>query len=407
MEKPGRNEACKCGSAAKYKKCCMKWDEKAERLSLFGRFAVIADPRDNRGKRYQIMDLLIMVIYGILNGYEDFENMAYWLRLKQPYFQGLLLIGSTPSHDCLSDLFAAIDPKGFMDIFIEWIRDVVRVQTGATIAFDGKAIRSARDKINGGNTPYIISAYLTGIGISIGQVAVEGKTSESKTIPELIELIDIKGCYVTMDAEGTYEDIARKIVSKNKGGHYVLKVKGNQAILHDDIKDYFANNCGKTKKIQFDTTGFEKNHGRNELREYFVSYDTGCISDRDKWNTVQSIGMVRVYRETNGKIEISEQYYIMDTQIRMEQFIKATRGHWNIECGLHWRLDVIMNEDRSRNRKGHSISNLSVVRKIVYNLVRLDQTFGEVTFKKKLTHYQDDFSAIENLIFNVLPTVSA
>ena len=407
MEKMGRNEPCKCGSETKYKKCCMRQDEKGERISVFSKFAVIADPRDNRGKRYMIIDLLIMVIYGILNGYDDFVNMADFLNLNKTYFQSLLLIEKTPSHDCLSDLFAMIDPKEFMEIFIEWIREVVEVKTGATIALDGKAIRSARDKVNGGNTPYIISAYLTGIGISIGQVEVDKKSCEKSTIPTLLDIIDIKGCYVTIDAIGTDENIAQKIVSKNKNGHYVLKVKGNQKTLQGEIQKYFDDNIGKTKKIQTEVTPIECNHGREELREYYISYDISCISNKEQWDTVQSIGMIRVYKKVKDKEEIKDQYYIMDTQIHMETFIRATRGHWNIECGLHWRLDVIMNEDRSTNKKGNSISNLSIVRKIVFNLVRLDKTFGETTFKQKLTRYKYDFANIENLIFNVFPEVSA
>ncbi|MCL2815187.1 MAG: ISAs1 family transposase, partial [Oscillospiraceae bacterium] len=114
---------------------------------------------------------------------------------------------------------------------------------------------------------------------------------------------------------------------------------------------------------------------------------------------------VRVYRAGGKEIEINDHYYIMDTKISMDQFKKVTRSHWSIECGLHWRLDVIMNEDRSRNRNGHSVSNLSIVRKIVFNMVRLDKTMGELTFKKKLTRYRVDAANAENLIFSVFPTV--
>jgi len=405
MGKIGRNSPCNCGKRKKYKNCCLRKDEKAERVAIFDKFAVISDPRDNRGKRYLLLDLLIMVIYGVLNGYDDFDNMADFLKQKESYFQNLLLIEKTPSHDCLSDLFAMLEPKEFMEIFIEWIRELVEVRTGALIALDGKAIKSARDKINGGNTPYILSAYLSEIGISIGQVEVDKKSSELKSIPELLKLIDIKGCYVTIDAVGTHEDIARAIVGKQ--GHYVLKVKNNQKILRKDLQSYFKENIGKSTKIMFETTSFEQNHGREEHREYYISYDVDCITNKGKWDTVGSIGMVRVYRKVKDELEIKDHYYIMDAQIRMEMFIKSTRNHWNIECGLHWRLDVILNEDRSTNKVGHSISNLSIVRKIVFNLVKLDNSFGNISFQKKLTRYKLDFANIENLIFNILANISA
>lgn len=408
MIKIGRNEHCDCGSNMKYKRCCMEKDikkqqelEKEERVSLYDKFSVLKDPRDNRGKRYLLMDLLIMVIYGVLNGYDDFENMAYFLKQKESYFKKLLLIEKTPSHDCLSDLFSTIDAKEFMNIFVEWVKTIVEQRTGVTIAIDGKAIKSARDKINGGNTPYILSAYLTEIGISIGQVEVDKKSNEIKSIPELLRLIDIEGNYITIDAAGTQEGVVKLIVQL--GGHYVLNVKANQKILMNDLQTYFNANIGKTSKIKTYTTNLEKNHGREEYREYYLSYDTNCITNKQKWDTVASIGMVRVYRKTNDKLEINDHYYIMDTSITMEMFIKSTRNHWNIECGLHWRLDVILNEDHSRNRVKNSISNLSIIRKIVFNLVRLDTSFGKISFEKKMTRYKTDFENIENLIFNILP----
>jgi predicted transposase YbfD/YdcC len=292
-----------------------------------------------------------------------------------------------------------------MSIFVEWIKEVVKYQTGATIAIDGKAIKGARDKINGGKVPYILSAYLSDIGMSIGQVEVPKGRKESKAIPDLLKILDIKGCWVTIDAAGTYEEIARQIV--RNGGHFVLKVKDNQKYLRKDLQSYFENNIGKTDDIRLETTDFEKNHGREEYREYYISNDVNCITDKEKWDTVSSIGMVRVYRKIKDNVEIKDHFYIMDTELRMEMFMKATRNHWNIECGLHWRLDVILNEDRSTNKVGHSISNLSIIRKIVFNLVRLDKSFGNITFQKKLTRYKLDFANIENLIFNVFPNVAA
>lgn len=407
MEKPGRNECCPCGSLKKYKRCCMENEQKErikeEKTILFSAFSVMKDPRDNRGKRYMLMDLLIMVIYGVLSGYDDFENLAYYLKQKEPYFKKLLLIEKTPSHDCLSDLFSVINPKEFMDIFVKWISGVVEQKTGAIMAIDGKAIRSARDKINGGNTPYILSAYLSEIGISVGQVEVDKKSNEITAIPELLDLLDIEGCYITIDAVGTQASVAVKIVGKR--GHYVLNVKNNQRTLYKDLQSYFNDNIGKSANIIMHTTSDKKNHGREEHRQYYISHEIGCITHKAKWGTVSSIGMVRVFRSVNGIMEINDHYYIMDTEISMEMFIKTTRNHWNIECGLHWRLDVILNEDRSRNRAGHSVSNLSIIRKIVFNLVRLDTSFGKISFEKKMTRYKVDFDNIYNLIFNVLPSL--
>ena len=404
MEKMGRNNGCKCGSNKKYKKCCLDIDTKNRRISVFSEFSEIPDPRDKRGMRYKLIDLLVMVIYGILNGYEDFENLAFFLKENESYFKSLLLIDKTPSHDCLSDLFAVIDPDEFMEIFVKWITSIVELKAGRIMSIDGKAVKSARDKINGGNTPYILSAFLSEIGVSIGQVAVDKKSNEIKAIPELLKLLDIKGCYITIDAMGTQEAVTREIVRLE--GHYVLKVKKNQKTLMQDISSYFDENAAKPTDIAFIATEIEKNHGREEYREYYVSHCCDCITHKEKWDTVSSIGMVIVHKWINDKLEVTEHFYIMDTKMSVEMFARATRSHWNIECGLHWRLDVILNEDRSRNRVGNSISNLSAVRKLVFNIVKLDKSFGDISFKKKLTKYRYGFSNIENLIFNVILLIS-
>lgn len=366
----------------------------------------VEDPRDIRGKRYRLTDLLVMTIYGILNGHTDFSNIAFFLKLHEDYFKNLLHIDKTPSHDCLSDLFATIDPNEFMTQFVLWVEDISKQHKNSLVAIDGKAIKSARDKLNKGNVPYVVSAFLTDAGISIGQVKVKDGSSEHPTIPQLIDLLDIRGLTVTIDAIGTQVDIIETIISKN--AHFVLKVKNNQRDLFNDIKAYFDTELGrKHNDIFFKSTRFEKDHGRIEQRDYFVSYDTSYILDTEKWKHVKSIGMVRVYKEINGNLTINEYYYIMDRKITMDLFMKATRNHWHIENKLHWILDVVFDEDHQRSRVGHSIENLTLLRKIVFNLVRLDDSFDNqnLSLKKKLTSYNANFSLIEQLIFSSFPNL--
>lgn len=235
-------------------------------MNLFKRFEVLEDPRSDKGKKYQLIDILIMTIYGILNKHEDFVNIAYYLELREEYFVDLLNLETkkTPSHDCLSDIFARINPQKFMEVFIEWTKDLVYDKTGGILNIDGKAVRDATDKINKGNIPYIVSAYLADVGISLGQVKVDEKSNEITAIPELLDLIDISGCTITIDAAGTYSDIASKIIEK--GGHFCLKVKDNQKNLRDDIKIYFE----LEKDYQTYIGDYEKDHGRNESVKNFV-----------------------------------------------------------------------------------------------------------------------------------------
>ena len=375
-------------------------------MNLFERFEVLEDPRDERGKKYKLIDILIMTIYGLLCGLKDFTNIADFMKLKEDYFTKLLnLENGTPSHDCLSDLYASIDPKQFMKIFIEWTKDILEKKTGKKISIDGKAIKSATDKINNGNIPYIVSAFIGEIGLSIGEVKVDDKSNEITAIPELLDLLDIEGATITIDAIGTQEDIVNKIV--NKGGHYVLPVKDNQRILKKEIKSQFDsyNNLLGNPEV-FHKSTVDKDHGRIEEREYYLTYNTSKITDKEKWDTVNAVAYMRVTRTERDETTITDNYYIIDNKIEIDKLIDAIRDHWNIECGLHWRLDVILDEDHSTNKVGNSIENLSIIRKIIFNLASLDNRFGKVPLQRKLTRYMLDFENIEKLIFEVIPSIS-
>lgn len=376
--------------------------------SLFNHFEILEDSRDIRGRKHELIDILIMTIYGILNGYTDFDNMADFLFVHKDYFTELLnLKNGTPSHDTLSRVFSIIDSQKFLKIFIEWINEIIK-SNGIHMSIDGKAIKSARDSINGGNTPYIVSAFLSDIGISVGQVKVDDKSNEITAIPDLINLLDIQGKIITIDAIGTQENICNLITSNDKKGNFILKVKDNQKDLKDDIKTYFDLGLKRDDSdIAIWETDWEKDHGRFEKRTYYLSYDVSIISDKSKWKSVKAIGRIDVKRIENNKEKITKHYYILSDIFNIDTFIKITREHWNIECGLHWKLDVILDEDHSRSRIGDSINNLSLIRKIVFNLARLDNSMGNnLTLKKKMTRYTSNFKNIENLIFNVIPYTS-
>ena len=373
--------------------------------TLLNHFEVLEDPRDIRGKKHELKNILLLTIYGTLCGYTDFVNMVDFLMLHEDYFSDLLdLKYGIPSHDTFSRVFSIINPNEFMNLFINWIKEITN-QKGLHVAIDGKAIKSARDKVNNGNIPYILSGFLCDVGISIGQIKVDDKSNEITAIPNLLDLIDIKGKIITIDAIGAQEEIANKIVYEKKAA-YILKVKDNQKDLKDDIKTYFDLELKRdSTEIDILETNFEKNHGRIEKRTYYISYNTECIHNKEKWKSVKAIGRMDVYREENGKITTTKNYYILSQQFPTETFKNITRAHWNIECSLHWRLDVILDEGHSTNKKDNSIDNLAIIRKIVFNLARLDSSMGNLTLKKKLTRYSFDFKNIENLLFNVIPAI--
>lgn len=374
-------------------------------------FNELEDFRDPRGLRHELTDIIVMTIYGVLCGYDDAENIAFFLELNQAYFEDLLYIEyGTPSADTLLRVFALINPEKFMQIFSRWISDVVKQKittsnTMQVVPIDGKAIKSATDKINGGNIPYVVSAFLSDLGISIGQVKVDDKSNEITAIPELLDLIDISNCIITIDAIGCQKNILDKIVEKE--AHYCVAVKSNQNTLYTEIDEYFkfALENKIERKNLLSSKQFDKGHGRIERREAYLCSDISFISNKNKWKNLAMIGMTRNFREMNGNLSIQDKYYILDTKISSQEFLEITRKHWSIENNLHWILDVHFREDFCKAKQGHAIHNLSLLRKICYNLVKLDNSFGKISFKKKLILYNHDLNNLKSLIFEAFPSL--
>lgn len=373
-------------------------------------FNELTDTRDNRGLKHELTNCIVMTIFGILAGHYDAENIAYFLKLNEDYFiNELKLENGTPSADTLLRIYSLINPDEFMASFISWVKNIINEKNSSLgnkyklVPIDGKAIKSATDKINGGNIPYIVSAFLYDLGISIGQVKVDDKSNEITAIPDLIDMIDITDCIITIDAIGCQKNIAKQIIDKN--AHYCLCVKNNQKILYTEIKEYFdfaLNNKEELKDIyQYCETN--KDHGRIERREHFVTYNIDFIYKNEEWTNLSLIGMTRNYREINGEVSIQEKYYISDLRLSAQDFAEYTRGHWSIENNLHWILDVHFREDWSLCKEENALKNLAIIRKICYNLTKLDPINTKLSFKKKLTLYNHDLNNIKSLIFNVIP----
>ena len=368
-------------------------------------FSKLPDSRDNRGLKHELVNIVVMSIYAVLCGYTDAENMAFFMKLQEEYFTKLLdLKHGVPSADTLLRVFAIIEPESFMQMFYCWIRDVLSVLQKNSdsevqrIAIDGKAIHAAAEK--GGHIPYIISAYLGNYGLSIGQLKVGEKTNEIKEIPKLLKNLDITDCVITIDAIGCQKQIAKQIVEQK--GHYCLAVKTNQAILYQEIKDYFSY-AEKEEPEQISVyQTIEKNHGRIEKRKYLISSDIEYLSGRDNWKDLKSIGEVESIREVDGKRSIEMRYYILDQNISAEEMSHIVRGHWEIENNLHWVLDVHFREDACKVKVKKAMQNLSLIRKICYNLIKLDKRFDKkkrMTYKKMSMLYNCHLEYIEDLIF--------
>lgn len=374
--------------------------------NLLNYFDILEDPRKNKGKLHKLNDIIIMCIFAILSNCKDATEIAYFLELRKDYFTKLLgLKYGTPSHDTISWVFRIINPNEFMNTFINWVKEIINVKTNTkhkVIPIDGKAIKSATDKVNNGNTPYIVSAFSQEFGLSIGQVKVDDKSNEITAIPDLLDLIDIEDCIITIDAIGTQKTIVNKIVNE-KNAHYCLSVKSNHKSLFYDIDEYFKfalNDKYELSKLSFYSSS-NKDHGRIEKRECYVCNDVSFINDKNVWANLKSIILVRNYREEYGNLSIDDRYYISDLVLSAQDFSDIVKKHWSIENNLHWILDVHFREDLSLSKKNNAISNFSIVRKFCYNLTKLDDKLNHLTIKKRLANYQYDISNIENLLISI------
>ena len=398
-------------------------------------FGVIEDPRDERGKRHRLLDIFILTIFGLLWGHTDFTNMVLELRYHEKYFAELLgLINGIPSHDTFSAAFSIINPAEFLECFIQWVVDLTHAK-GRHIAIDGKAVRAACEKVYQKKVPMLINALMVETGICIGQLKIEAKTNEIKGIPDLLGWLDLEGAVVTTDAIGCQKEIIKIIIGK--GADFVLPVKDNQPNMHKDIELEMETviaeqeaEAARAKKyaergisIQTPITDmlsvyqeFEKDHGRIERRTYYVWNDAACIQ-KDEWPHVAAVGMaVRerlvIHKDEEGNIikedaTVENETYIISKPMGAEEFGCYSRHHWAIENSLHWVLDDALREDRCTARKGHATENLGLMRKIVYNLLKLDDAVQGMSVRAKQVYFRNNPDAVCRLIFEVVPGKTA
>jgi len=346
-------------------------------------FADLPDPRLDRKKQHQLLDIFVVTLCAVLTGAESWIEVEQFGKVRLEWLRRMVpLANGIPSHDTFGRVFRLIDPEAFGERFLAWIQEVCQQSGGKLIAIDGKTVRGSYDRRDGRAAIHLLSAWAVENRLVLGQCRTDEKSNEITAIPELLRLLDVQGCIVTIDAMGCQKVIAQQITEA--GGDYVLGLKGNQTKLKDDVAHFFA--CAERDgfaHLQHDYhKTVEKDHGRVETREYWIVAEPS-FEVKGEWGGLAAVGMVRSERVIDGVPSLEIRHYICSQRMPAPAFAGAVRGHWGIENSLHWVLDVVFREDDCRIRKDHAPENLAIVRRLALNLLREEKAICKVGLKAK------------------------
>lgn len=304
------------------------------KLSLIEHFQNLPDPRVDRTKDHDLIDILVIAICTLLCAGESFNDMEDFGHAKADWFKTFLILrNGIPSHDTFNRLFAALDPQAFLDCFLRWTQSLRAAVAQEIVALDGKALRRA---LNGDQSvKYVVSAWAEDNGLVLGQLKVADKSNEITALPELLRVLELSGCIVTVDAMGTQKKIAKEIVEAD--ADYVLALKGNHETVHGEVKSFLDETLTEknSKPLKFSKAAahlavretVEKDHGRIETRRYYQSAELDWFADRSKWEGLQSVGMVEAIREVGAVRTVERRYYLSSLPLGVETFARAVRGH--------------------------------------------------------------------------------
>ena len=369
-----------------------------ERSHLVETLATVADPRRQcKNLRHALVDVLTIAFCGVLCGCDDFVEVEEFGRAKEAFFRRFLeLTNGIPAHDTFRRVFQAVCPQALQRCLIAWLKGVRQgaepAAHGEVVAIDGKTLRRTGDRARAIRPLHLVSAWATANGLTLGQVAVGAKSNEITAIPELLELLELKGCVITIDAAGCQKGIAARIVAKE--ADYVLAVKDNQPQLYEQVIEHFGEALdGAGPKLRCHRQ-VETAHGRAETRSTFVLPAPKAMAQGGLWAGLAAL--VLVLRESldhaTGQATQEVRYFISSLPARARRLAAVVRQHWGIENSLHWVLDVAFNEDRMRQRDRQAIANLALLNRLAVSLLRQDQTVkAGVKCKRKRAGWDEDY----------------
>jgi predicted transposase YbfD/YdcC len=375
--------------------------ENSNGASIVDHFEELVDPRLGRNRRHDLIDIVVLTVCAVISGAETWEDIEDYGKCKLKWLKRFIeLSNGIPSHDTVRRLFIRLDPQSLQQCFFSWV-EAVREQTeGDVVAIDGKTLRRSGDAASSKMPIHMVSAWAAANSLVLGRQKTSEHSNEITAIPALLDLLKVKGCIVTIDAEGCQTAIAEKI-NKEKKADYVLAVKGNQPNLMEQISDFFADTTEADVAEQWlqKHKTVDKGHGRIEVREYYHSDEIAALPRVREFHGAQSIGMVRSKRIIGEKESTQIRYYISSLAMDAEKFAHAVRSHWSVENNLHWTLDMSFREDDSRMRSGYSAENFAMMRRMALSLMKRDtDSKKSLKRRRKICGYADKY--LEQLLFN-------
>jgi predicted transposase YbfD/YdcC len=355
---------------------------KPRSVRIADHFAELTDPR-RREVVYPLINVVVIAVCAVICGADDFVAIARFGKTKREWLARFLdLKSGIPSHDRFNAILAAIKPAEFEKCLLSWITALHEISEGQVIAIDGKTLRRSFDAASSKAAIHMVSAWATANQISLGQVVVDAKSNEITAIPKLLEMLELSGAMVTIDAMGCQTEIASRIVAA--GADYCLAVKDNQPTLHRGIIGFFERHVDDEfagLRMRYHVTD-EQGHGRQESRYYMICPVPDELPDRSRWVGLKAIGVAISQTQRDGKTVSENRYYVLSKFVAARRFADAVRGHWGIENRLHWQLDVTFQEDQCRIRQGHADANFSILRRTALSLLK-NETTAKVGIKNK------------------------
>jgi len=352
-------------------------------MSFIDHFSVIPDPRKDINVLHNCLDILFLTVSAILCGAESWDDIEHFGKSKMSWLKKYRSFeNGAPSHDTISRVIASVNPNILAHSFIGWVNELREKSERDIVAFDGKTLRGSFDG-DRHSALHVLSAWSKNNGLVLGQLRSKGKKNEIKTIPELLDLLELEGTIVTFDAMGCQKEVAKKVIEKK--ADYVFGLKGNQGNLNKEVHAWFHKNERENlENIEYsEFQEVTKGHGRIDEREYMQLAVTDWISGVDDWAGLKSV--VRVYRKRHLKNKTTEEtsYYITSLDVEAKEAAQAIRGHWGIENSVHHLLDMTFREDASRIRMGYAAENMSTLRKVAINLAKQEKTQSKMSIKRK------------------------